>query len=76
MASEDSKPMTKAARRRYIASAGTSGCPYCEAPQDDFDYEEPDFVEDGDIEQIAQCPTCDRRWKDVFRLVEVRELCS
>jgi hypothetical protein len=33
-------------------------------------------VEDGSIEQEQKCLNCNRRWMDVFRLVEVHELCG
>ena len=33
-------------------------------------------VESGNVEQIVGCNACGRRWKDVFQLVDVRELCD
>lgn len=70
--------MTKAAMKRHIKSGGQECCPYCKIDADRtemFDYEEVDFVEGGDIEQIVTCLSCNRRWKEVFRMVEVHELC-
>jgi hypothetical protein len=67
--------MTKAARKRYIQSAGTDGCPYCKADMEQFDYGEMDPVEDGSVEQKVKCLQCKRVWMDVFLLKEVRELC-
>lgn len=66
--------MTKAARKRYIQSAGTDGCPYCKADMEEFEYQEVDFVENGNIEQRIQCLQCSRWWMDVFVLKEVHEL--
>jgi hypothetical protein len=71
------QPMTKAAMKRHIKTGGQECCPYCKADADRcemFDYEEPDFVEGGDIEQIVTCLNCGRKWQDVYRLVEVREI--
>lgn len=76
------KPMSKAARKYHIKTSGMDKCPYCKVDLYDNDmnealeYKEVDFVEDGDIHQEAKCTKCNRRWMDVFRLVEVRELFS
>lgn len=69
--------MTKAARKRHIANGGTGKCPYCKADlHDDAEYDDLSPVEDGDVEQTVECGRCLRRWIDVFRLVEVREIVS
>jgi len=70
--------MTKAARRRHIQNGGQQECPYCkvEIDIDTVECGELDPVEDGDIEQTVKCLKCGRRWMDVFRLVEVHELCD
>jgi len=74
--------MTKAAVKHHIRTAGSDRCPYCKA---DFgggmidgvqECGDLDPVENGDIEQISKCLKCGRRWMDVFRLVEVREICN
>lgn len=71
------KPMSGAARKRHLRTAGQRVCPYCRADVDEHvDYEEFSPVEGGDVEQTAECRKCRRRWIDVFRLVEVREIVS
>lgn len=66
--------MTKAAKKRYLKSAGTDGCPYCKADMEELECKEVDFVEDGNIEQRVQCPQCKKRWMDIFTLTDVQEL--
>lgn len=70
------KPMTKAARKRHLQTAGQECCPFCkvENDPDTIECEDLNPVEDGEIEQIVKCLVCGRRWMDVFRLVEVKEL--
>ncbi len=69
-----SKPMTMAAKKRHIESAGVKECPYCRADFNTFTCGELMPVESGSIEQETSCGKCGRRWKDVFQLVDVREL--
>lgn len=61
-------------RKKHIETAGSAGCPYCGAAVKNIDYSNLEPVEDGDVEQECECRNCGNRWKDVFRLVEVREL--
>lgn len=71
------KKMTKAARRRHIREAGLVRCPYCGADiRETGEYGAPGHAEDGSIEQMVECTLCNRRWIDVFALVEVREIAS
>ena len=73
----DGRPkMTKASRKRRLANPDLEGCPYCGHDDVDLDYRDLEPVEGGDVEQVVSCPGCGRRWKDVFRLAEVRELCD
>jgi hypothetical protein len=70
------KPMTKAARKHHIKTAGQDRCPYCKAENEDdnIEYEDLSPVEDGDIESTAHCLQCGRKWIDIFRLADVREI--
>lgn len=70
------KGLSLSAKKRHVANAGTGGCPFCKADIDIIEFDELDPVEDGSIEQTASCPACKRRWRDVFRLVDVDELSS
>lgn len=47
-------------------------CHHCGC--DGMDYEAPEPVEGGDIEQKVKCPHCGERWIDVFGLIEQHEL--
>ena len=70
--------MTKAAKKRHIQSRGCDiyehGCLYCKQNGDTLEYGELSPVESGDIEQEVKCPLCGRKWIDVFRIVDVREI--
>jgi hypothetical protein len=69
----------KGARKRHIRTAGSEVCPYCKADNDmcgmNIEYGDLDPVEDGDIQQEVKCLQCGRRWMDIYRLVDVHELC-
>src|SRR5579859_1180781 len=47
-------------------------CHHCY--HDGLDYGDLSPVEGGEIEQEVTCPKCRRRWKDIFALVDQREL--
>lgn len=72
--------MTKAGRKHHIETSGLDRCPYCKAEIDgNVEYQENSNVECGDIEQEAVCNKavcnkCGKKWIDVFRLVDVREI--
>jgi hypothetical protein len=72
--------MSKAAKRRHIKSNGCDvydSCPYCKGDTEEgmeLDYGDVDAVESGDLEQTVTCLLCGRKWIDVFRLVDVREV--
>lgn len=66
--------MTEKARKRHLERSGLGKCPYCKAGDKHIEYGGFEPVEDGDVEQTAGCGKCDRRWIDVFRLVDVREI--
>lgn len=70
------KNLSKAAKRRHIDSAGIDKCPYCKVDicDDNIEYKELEPVEDGSVEQTVKCTSCGRKWIDVFRLVEIREI--
>lgn len=69
--------MTDAAKKHHIETAGQDCCPYCTADANEkVEWEDYSPVESGDIQQIAECMVCGRRWQDVFRLIDVNELCS
>ena len=84
-----SKPLSLSAQRRHIRSGGCDvyerGCLYCKAGAEgdetgtvengevlEFGGLSP--VENGDIEQEVKCLRCGRKWIDVFRLAEIREI--
>lgn len=75
--------LTKAAVKRHIKTHGYDiylhGCLYCGAGHAhdlgtalEYGKIPPDIG--GDILQQVTCPKCKRKWIDVFRLVEVREI--
>ncbi len=71
--------ISKKARDKHIRNAGQN-CPYCGVDISDMcgpaEYSDLEPVESGDVEQTAKCTKCGHRWVDVFRLVDVRELCD
>lgn len=50
-------------------------CPHC-GFEEGLDYDDFDPVEGGDLEQRVTCPSCGRRWTDVFALIERRDRTS
>ena len=73
--------LTKASKKYHIQTAGQARCPFCKADfyetntiSGDVEYEDFEPVEDGHIEQVAKCRKCNKRWKDVFQLVDIRGL--
>ena len=68
--------MSKAARRNRINGSKLWECPYCKANIEEAEYGGIEPVENGDAEQTVECLECHRKWVDVFRLKEVRELFS
>ena len=75
------KSMAKATRKRHIRSQGCDiydhGCLYCKEGNeygDSLEFSDFSPVESGDIEQIVTCTKCGRKWIDVFRLVDVKEI--
>jgi transcriptional regulator NrdR family protein len=72
-----SKQLGKAVKKRHIQSGGMEVCPFCKANVEEVVvYGSLDPVENGDIEQRAECNECGRRWIDVFRLIDIREICT
>lgn len=74
------EPMTKAARRHHLKTNGADRCPYCKVDISDMcgptEHSELEPIEDGTIVQTVKCTNCNRRWQDVFQLVDVHELCD
>lgn len=69
--------MTDEARAHHIETSGQDCCPYCKADTTEkVEFDDYSPVETGDVYQKAECMVCNRQWMDVFRLVEVHELCS
>lgn len=77
---EERKPLSKAARKYHLKTAGIERCPFCKTDiyEDNeigiIEYGELDPTEDGNIQQTAQCTKCKRRWMDIFQLTEIHEL--
>jgi hypothetical protein len=72
------KPLSKASKKYHIKTGGEECCPFCKTDVDmmSMDWKEPDPVEGGDFEQEVKCLKCNRRWINVYRLVDMRELCG
>ena len=73
-ASSKDKPLNKKAKKEYLEDLGNT-CPYC--GNDDCckqDYSDIDGVESGDLEQRRSCDECGRKWIDVFKLIDIREI--
>ncbi len=65
----DCSQITKSIRRKYLAAPAE--CPWCGgAIQADA---APD-VDEGVVTQEIDCTECDRRWRDVYRLFDMRPL--
>jgi C4-type Zn-finger protein len=65
------KTLSKAAKKRHVSSGGDSECPFCKADYSQLNYEEPEPMADGVIEQQAQCEACSAKWVDVYQLKQV-----
>lgn len=63
------------AKKQFIREGGANavGCPFCKHPTS---FGPLNSVENGSIEQEVTCPNCKKRWMEVFRLADVRELAS
>ena len=76
MSEPNRKRLSGRARARHLRTGGQCSCPYCRGDVQEVDYQGLEANEDGEVTQEARCGRCGRRWLDVFRLADVRELAS
>ena len=63
----DCSQITKAIRKRYLAAP--TRCPWCQGTTQANASPE---VDEGIVTQEIDCTGCDRRWTDLYRLVDIR----
>lgn len=59
-------------KEEYLASSGNI-CPYCQSV-DIAGLDGIDSSEAGIAAQVVGCNSCDKRWLDIYRLVDVEPL--
>ena len=55
--------------KKYVASGGVI-CPYCKS----YDITAGTAVFETDITQDVECGACGRRWRDIYKLVDVEKI--